>query len=211
MTRFLILAGLFFCWLNSRGQYPGYTEVKNTESFKKLFVQSALATESIKADFTQEKSLTMLSEKINSSGKFFFRKKDRLSMEYIKPYPYLLILNGGKIYVRDGEKETKISAGSNPVFQQVNRILIDCVSGNLLDNPDFQYRIFENAGSWLLEFKPMASNLKELYKNINIVLDKKDFTASSIGLYDATGDKTIIRFQNKQINAQIPDSQFHIP
>jgi outer membrane lipoprotein-sorting protein len=211
MFRSLILAGLFFCCQSSRGQYSGYTEVKETGSFKKLFIQSASATESIQADFTQEKSLTMLSEKIISSGKFFFRKKDRLSMEYTKPYPYLLILNGGKIYVRDGEKETKISAGSNPVFQQVNRILIDCVSGNILDNPDFQYRIFENAGSWLLEFKPMANNLKELYKNINIVLDKKDFTASSIGLYDATGDKTIIRFQNKQINAQIPDSQFHIP
>jgi outer membrane lipoprotein-sorting protein len=210
MTRSLILAGLFFCCLNSRGQYAGFTELKNAESFKKLYIQSASATESIQADFTQEKSLTMLSEKIISSGKFCFRKKDKLRMEYIKPYSYLVILNGGKIYVRDGEKETKISAGSNPAFQQVNRILIDCVSGNMLDNPDFQYRIFENAGSWLVEFKPMASNLKELYKNINIVLDKKDFTVSAIGLYDATGDKTNIRFQNKQINAQIPDSQFDI-
>jgi outer membrane lipoprotein-sorting protein len=211
MNRFLILAGLFFCCLNSRGQYPGYTEVKNAESFKKSFLASTSATESIQADFIQEKTLTMLSEKIVSSGKFCFRKKDRLRMEYVQPYPYLLILNGGKIYVRDGQKESKISAGSNPVFQQVNRILIDCVSGNMLDNPEFQYRIFENAGSWLIEFKPMASNLKEHYKNINIVLDKKDFTASAIGIYDATGDKTIMRFQNKQLNAQIPDSQFNIP
>lgn len=132
-------------------------------------------------------------------------------MEYTHPYPYLLILNGGKIYVRDGQKESRFSAGSNPVFQQVNRILIDCVSGNMLDNPDFQYRIFENAGSWLIEFRPQARNLKELYKNINIVLDKKDFTASTIGMYDASGDKTILRFQNKELNAQIPDSRFNIP
>jgi outer membrane lipoprotein-sorting protein len=57
----------------------------------------------------------------------------------------------------------------------------------------------------------MAPNLKELYKNINIVLDKKDFTASVIGMYDASGDKTVIRFQNKELNGQIPDSQFNIP
>lgn len=174
-------------------------------------MQSTAVIESLQADFIQEKTMTMLSEKMVSSGKFSFRKKDKLRMEYLQPYSYLLILNGGKIYVKDGQKENKISAGSNPVFRQVNRILIDCVSGNMLDNPDFQYRIFENAGSWLIEFKPMARNLMELYKNINIVLDKKDFTASAIGMYDATGDKTVIRFQNKELNGQILDSQFNIP
>ena len=211
MFRSLMLVGLFFLCLSSRGQYPGYNEMKNTESLKKSFIQSTATTESLQADFIQEKTMTMLSEKMVSSGKFCFRKKDRLRMEYLQPYTYLLILNGGKIYVKDGQKENKISAGSNPVFRQVNRILIDCISGNMLDNPDFQYRIFENAGSWLIEFKPMAKNLKELYKNINIVLDKKDFTASSIGMYDASGDKTIIRFQNKELNVQIPESVFQIP
>ncbi len=211
MIRSLVLAGLFFCCLKGQGQYTGYTEVKNTESFRKSFIQSAAALESLQANFIQEKTMTMLSEKMVSSGTFCFRKKDRLRMEYLQPYSYLLILNAGKIYVKDGQKENKITAGSNPVFREVNRILIDCVSGNMLDNPDFQYRIFENAGSWLIEFKPIASNLKELYKNINIVLDKKDFTASAIGMFDATGDKTVIRFQNKELNGQIPDAQFKIP
>jgi hypothetical protein len=151
--------------------------MKNADAFKKSLAQSTSDIESIQADFIQEKTLTMLSEKIISSGKFSFRKKDKLRMEYTSPFLYLLILNSGKIYVKDGQKENKISAGSNPVFQQVNRILIDCVSGNMLDNPDFQHRIFENNTGWLIEFSPVARNLKELYKNINIVLDKKDFTA----------------------------------
>jgi outer membrane lipoprotein-sorting protein len=211
MHRIYILAGLFFYCLNSQGQYTGYNEIKNSEAFKKTLADSTSAIESLQADFVQEKTLTMLSEKIISSGKFSFRKKDRLRMEYTKPFLYLLILNSGKIYVKDGQKENKISAGSNPVFRQVNRILIDCVSGNMLDNPDFQNRIFENTSSWLIEFKPLAKNLKELYKNINIVLDKKNFTASSIGMYDASGDITIIRFQNKELNVRIPDSQFNIP
>jgi outer membrane lipoprotein-sorting protein len=211
MNRLLILAALFLFSLNSRGHYTGYTELKNPEVFKKSLAQATAATESIEADFIQEKSLTMLSEKITSSGKFRFRKKDKLRMEYLQPYSYLMILNGGKIYTKEGMKENKISAGSNPVFKQVNRILIDCVSGGMLDNPDFQARIYENSGSWLIEFKPEVKNLKELYKNINIVLDKKDFTASSIGMYEVSGDKTIIRFQNKELNAQIPDSVFNIP
>jgi outer membrane lipoprotein-sorting protein len=211
MYRLMILTILSLFCLNSRGQYTGYTEVNNPEIFKKSFAQAAAATQSIQADFTQEKSLTMLSEKIVSTGKFRFRRKAKLRMEYLQPYTYLMILNDGKIYLKDGLKENKIAAGSNPVFKQVNRILIDCVSGSMLDNPDFRSRIYENAGSWLIEFTPQVKNLRDLYKNINIVLDKKDFTASSIGMYEASGDKTIIRFQNKEINVQIPDSVFTMP
>ena len=122
-----------------------------------------------------------------------------------------MILSGGKIFVKDGQKENHFSANSGKVFQQVNRILIDCVSGNMLNNPDFRARLFENTTSFLLEFQPTAKNLKELYKNINIVVDKKDYTATVVEMNEVSGDKTIIRFQNKVLNASIPDSVFDIP
>jgi len=211
MRRFLFLVLLTLQGICGRGQYNGYTEWNQVEVFKKSFAQASAATESIQADFIQEKSLTMLSEKIRSTGKFKYQRKDKVRMEYLQPYTYLVILNGGKLYMKDGQKENKISAGSNPVFKQINRIMIDCVSGSMLDNPDFQARIFENSGSWLVEFKPLAKNLTEMYKNINVTLDKKDFTASSIAMYEVSGDKTILHFQNKQLNAQIPDSVFTIP
>jgi len=211
MSKSLFISCLLFYSLQSIAQYPGFTELKNPEVFKKQFIESTKTKESLQADFIQEKSLTMLSEKIISTGKFQFVKNDKLRMEYLHPFTYLLILNGGKIFIKDGQKENTISAGSNPVFKQVNQILIECLSGNMLDNHDFQPHIYENSGSWLIEFKPTVKNLKELYKNINIVMDKKDFTALSIGMYDVSGDKTIIRFQNKVLNAQISESLFKIP
>jgi outer membrane lipoprotein-sorting protein len=191
-------------------QYTGYTLSNHPETFRKSFAEATASTESIQSGFSQEKTLTMLSEKMNSTGKFWYRKKDKLRMEYIHPYPYLMILSGGKIFLKDGQKENQFSANSSKIFQQVNRILIDCVSGNMLNNPDFQARIFENAGSFLIEFQPVAKNLKELYKNINIVIDKKDYTATVVEMIEVSGDKTIIRFQNKVLNAPIPDSVFNI-
>jgi outer membrane lipoprotein-sorting protein len=192
-------------------QYTGYALSNHPETFRKSFAESTASIESIQSGFSQEKTLTMLSEKMNSTGKFWYRKKDKLRMEYIQPFPYLMILSSGKIFVKDGQKENQFSANSSKIFQEVNRILIDCVSGNMLNNPDFQARIFENAGSFLIEFQPVAKNLKELYKNINIVIDKKDFTATVVEMIEVSGDKTIIRFQNKVLNAPIPDSVFNIP
>jgi outer membrane lipoprotein-sorting protein len=211
MFKILTLAGFFFIGFYCQAQYPGYSLDNHPETFKKSLAAAISATGSIRSDFTQEKSLSLLSENIHSKGKFWFEKKDRLRMEYIQPYPYLMILNNGKIYIKEGQKENKISANSNKTFGQVNRILIDCVSGTMLDNPDFQSAVFESKGNWMIELRPMARNLKDLYKNINIVIDKKDYSATAIEMFELSGDKTIIRFQNKEINAQFPDSVFNIP
>jgi outer membrane lipoprotein-sorting protein len=211
MIKTVVFSCLLFSGLVSHAQYPGYTSVPHYETFQKAFAQATVATESIQADFTQEKALSMLSEKINSTGKFWFRKKDKLRMEYVRPYAYIMILNAGKIFVKEGQKENTVSANSNKVFQQVNRILIDCVAGSMLENPDFQAAVFESPGNFLVELKPLAKNLRGLYKNINIVIDKKDYTVHTIEMFELSGDKTVIRFQNKIINAQIPDSVFNIP
>jgi outer membrane lipoprotein-sorting protein len=211
MFKSISLVNFLFCFLFSVAQYPGYILLNHPETFKKSFAQATATTESIQSDFKQEKSLSMLSENINSTGKFWYRKNDKIRMEYVQPYSYIMILNGGKIFTKEGQKENKISANSNKVFQQVNRILIDCVGGSMLDNPDFQSRIFENSGTYLVELIPIAKNLKELYKNINILIDKKDYTATAIEMFELSGDKTIIRFQNKVLNAQIKDSVFNIP
>lgn len=211
MNKLIFLTCAILIGLHGLAQYAGYTLMKQPEAFKKSFAQATASTESIQSDFTQEKTLTMLSEKMRSTGKFWYSKKDKLRMEYLQPYTYLMILNNGKIFIKEGQKENKISANSNKIFQQVNRILIDCVSGNMLENPDFQPAIYESSGTFLMELKPMAKNLRVLYKNINVVIDRNDFSVSDIDMEEVSGDKTIIRFQNKEINAKIPDSVFSIP
>jgi outer membrane lipoprotein-sorting protein len=211
MPRKYSLFILFFVFFSANAQYTGYVLLNKPESFKKLFANAAATTESIQSDFNQEKSLSMLSEKIISAGKFWYKKKSQLRIEYIRPFSYLVIINEGKIFIKDGEKENKISTGSNKILQQVNRMLLDCVSGNMLESPDFQSRVFESREAWLVELTPVTRNLKKLYKNINIVIDKSDYTANTIEMIELSGDKTSIHFKNKVLNAPIPSSVFSTP
>ena len=156
MNKTIALFFTIFFTFGAQAQYAGYSLSNHPETFRKSFAETTGSIESVQSDFSQEKMLTMLSEKINSTGKFWYRKKDKLRMEYIRPYPYLMILSGGKIFVKDGQKENQFSANSGKVFQQINRILIDCVSGNMLNNPDFQARIFENANRYIAEHNTAA-------------------------------------------------------
>ena len=201
----VLVSGLF-----AKAQYPGYTAVTDLPKFKASFAAAAQKTNSIKADFVQDKNLSMLSEKITSKGIFWFKKDSRVRMEYTQPFKYLMILNKDKAYVKDGAKESKVSTKSNKMFQQINKIMIDCMQGTTLDNADFKTRVFENKTSALVELTPVAKGMKEMFKSINVIVDKKDFSVTSIQMQELSGDNTIMRFTNKELNAAIPDTLFDI-
>ena len=210
MRKIIILFLVLIAGISSKAQYAGYTPVADLAKFKTDFSVATQRTNSIKSDFVQEKNLSMLSEKIISKGKFWFKKESQVRMEYSQPYQYLMILNKDKVFVKDGHKENKVSTKSNKLFQQINRIMIDCMQGTALNNPDFKTRIFENKNNSLVELIPVTKGLKELFKNINVVVDKKDFSVISIEMQELSGDNTLIRFTNKELNATIPDSLFTI-
>ena len=204
------MIAVLFTGLSLKAQYPGYSPVSDLAKFKTDFSAATQKTTTIKSDFVQEKNLRMLSEKIISKGKFWFKKESRVRMEYTQPFQYLMILNKDRVFVKDGQKENKVSTKSNKLFQQINKIMIDCMQGTTLNNPDFKTRVFENKNMALVELTPVTKGLKELFKTINVVVDKKDFSVSSIEMQELSGDNTIIRFTNKELNASIADALFTI-
>lgn len=191
-------------------QYTGFTPVADYARFKADFSLSTQKIASIKSDFIQEKTLSLLSEKIVSKGMFWFKKESQVRMEYNQPYKYLMILNKDKVFVKDAQKENKISAKSNKLFQQINKIMIDCMQGTTLNNTDFKTRVFENKTTSLVELTPVVKGLKELFKSIVVTVDKKDFSVNSIQMIELSGDNTLIRFTNKELNASVTDALFTI-
>jgi outer membrane lipoprotein-sorting protein len=210
MHKLILTVFVLVIAIGLKAQYAGYSPVAGLAKFKTDFSVATQKATSIKSDFVQEKNLSMLSEKIISKGKFWFKKESQVRMEYNQPYQYLMIINKDKVFVKDGQKENKISTKSNKLFQQINKIMIDCMQGTALDNPDFKTRVFENKSSSLVELTPVTKGLKELFKSINIIVDKKDFSVGSIEMQELSGDNTLIRFTNKELNVTIPDALFII-
>ena len=189
-------------------QYDGYRSIADLPAFKKKFAQESSKVMSITSDFTQDKTLMALTEKISSSGKFWFKRNNRVRIEYLKPFTYLMIINGDKMMVRDSDKENKINVKSNKLFQQVNRIMVDCVQGTILDSKDFTTKVFEDEKVYLLEMTPAAKTLREFFQTIVLTVDKQDYSVRSIEMNEPAGDKTIISFKNKRLNEQVADAVF---
>jgi outer membrane lipoprotein-sorting protein len=131
-------------------------------------------------------------------------------IEYQKPFFYLLVLNNDKMMVKDDQKQSTMNLKSSKLFQQVNKIMLDGVQGTMLDNPDFSSRVFENDTGWLLEMTPVNRDLKEFFSTILVFVDRKDYSVNSIQMNESSGDKTLIRFTQKELNVPIADEVFAV-
>jgi len=57
---------------------------------------------------------------------------------------------------------------------------------------------------------PVSKALQQYFKTIELLVDKKDYSVSSIEMQEAGGDNTIISFLHKQMNVNIPDAVFTV-
>jgi outer membrane lipoprotein-sorting protein len=194
--------------LSCSGFSQTFTPVKDSEAIRKKFAEVSKLTNTIKSDFVQEKNLSMLSEKVTSKGVFYFKQKNMVRLEYTQPFKYLLIMNNGKATIKDEAKTTQMDMHRTKIFQEVNNIIIDCVQGSALSNPNFQVTVYESASQLKLDMKPISKGLKEFFGNIVIFIDKRDYSVLKMQMNELSGDNTIITFTNKEINGNIADNLF---
>ncbi|GAA4371129.1 hypothetical protein GCM10023185_46290 [Hymenobacter saemangeumensis] len=210
MIKHLLLLAFCLSPLLLAAQPKGYKPVEDVAGFRQSYAKAAEQTTSIKSEFRQEKNLSMLSEKINSTGVFFFKKNNRVRMEYTQPYKYLLIINNSQILIQDQTKKKVYSSGDNKIFKAVNKVIVDCVQGRALDNKDFQSQVFENEKTYCLDLAPQVKEMKQLFTTIRITINKRDFSIDQLELKEAVGDNTIITFVNKQLNTPVADEVFSV-
>lgn len=199
---------LFFTLISSCCIAQSFTPVKDDAAIRKRFAEVSKSTLSIKSDFIQEKNLSMLAEKVTSKGVFYFKQNNKVRLEYTQPFKYLLIMNNGKAMIKDDAKTTQMDMHKTKIFQQVNNIIVDCVHGSALSNPNFQVKIYENKNQLRLDMKPTAKGMKEFFDNIVIFIDKTDYSVLKMQMNELSGDNTIITFTNKEINGNIADNLF---
>src|ERR1700752_393074 len=90
-----------------------YKPVKDTLALRTKIESMNKSVTTMESDFTQEKNLSMMSEKIISKGHFVFKKENLLRWEYISPTKYLIVINKDKVFIKDSKKTSKYDMNSN--------------------------------------------------------------------------------------------------
>lgn len=185
-----------------------YTLVSNTEEAKKIFDQIRAASNTIDADFVQEKKVDILENLITSKGKFLFKQKNSLRLEYTSPSYYLVVMAAGKMLIKDGDKKTKIDGKGSKMFSQIQNVMAGVLGGQMTDNKEFKYELYKGETNYKIRLFPQTGAIKDLLKEVEFVTNKTTLKALSMTMFERSGDVTVMKFKNVKMNVPIDDKVF---
>lgn len=193
----------------SFAQIPqGFKPVKDTTAFKLKMQEQSKLIQTMESDFTQEKYLSVMSEKIISKGHFLFKKQNMLRWEYNQPYNYTIAINKDKMFIKDKGKVSKYDINSNKMFKSINEMMVSTVDGTLLNNKDYKTSYYESEKFYLLELIPVQKGAKDFLKAIHLYIDKTDYSVLKVKMIEPGDDYTLIEFANRKTNQAIADEKF---
>jgi len=207
--KFSILILSLFVPIALVAQQPGYSKVENAAEVQKKISAKAQTIHTIESDFIQEKNISVLSEKIISKGHLTYKEQNKLRWEYYTPFTYLVILNQGKIFLKDENKSNKVDMQSNKMFQEINNLIVSSVQGNISGLKNFKVQVFKNQDTYMFEMTPISGSVKDFFSSIYIYFKQSDLTVQKINMLEAGGDYTLITFTKNAYNLEVSDEKFN--
>ncbi len=170
----------------------------------------AKSLNSIQSDFHQEKYMDFLDVTLISKGKFWFQKENSLRWQYTEPYNYIVIVDDGVVKISDDGKNQEFQVKGNKIFEQVNNIIVASMKGDVIDNDDFEVKLFENDKFYLVKLKPLKKEILQVIHEMEMYFDKTSLQISKIKMNEPNDDYTLIRYTNHKINEPICESVFSL-
>lgn len=186
-------------------------KLTDLKDFEARLLQEAKKIESIESSFTQIKYLDVFDEKITSKGMFYYRKSNKICMDYAQPINYLIVINNNKLKIVSDGKKSITDLSSNKMMNQMQDMLTACMVGDLSQmSSDYVREYFEDARYYLVTIKPTNKAVKAYIDNIRIYLDKKDMSVHKLRLSETAANYTEYEFSNKKFNSLKDDAKFTI-
>lgn len=203
---------VFFLTINiacAAGGDTTYRSLKDTIFFKKTLADYSEKLSTIESDFVQEKYMRILTTPVESDGYFCYKNGVMIRWEYVTPFSYIIVINNGRMSIRDENKTNSYDLTASQSFIKLNAFLGKILQGDVLtDKNDFSYAYFENDLYYKLVLKPKSKDIKVFFNEIVLYFEKKMFSVARVVMREVSGDKTDITFKNRKINTEIPDEKF---
>ena len=190
--------------------YRSATPDEQTQLEKNITTASE-QLKTLRADFVQRQTISILVDELLSEGKLLFKQPDKLCWEYVKPYQYRFMINGNKVMIDSGPNKDIIDVNSSKIFSEISKIIISGINGSgIFDDRRFTAKFNVGAIDYQVELTPRQREMRQMFSSITITFSQNDYSVNTVELKQVSGDITHITMKNKQINIVLDDEIFAI-
>lgn len=176
------------------------------DSLESLMHELAL-TDSMRAEYTEEKHLALLSEPLESEGVIVFVRPDRFARHTLRPGKARLVIRGDELLTSDETGEDRVDLSQSDVAKQLVGSLVDVLGGNqaaLQANYEVAFQA-AGSGAWSLQLSPRSSRVARFVEVIDIEGVGRE--VASMALREPNGDRTVTRFRGFETGLGLSEAE----
>lgn len=168
-------------------------------------------TNTLEADFRQEKTLALLSRPEVSTGRFVYSKPNNVLWTYDAPRRVTMLIANGMLttYYPDLNKAEQIE-----VKRYQDRIFKYMGASGAIDEMgawfNFTFTNTSDKPYYVLDLAPKSKAIAKRVRHIKIFIDKKTYLTTQFEYTEGDGDKTRYEFLNIKINAPVAQGRFSL-
>lgn len=195
-------------WIAAHGaQAQSFKPAAHPEKVLAELRKTSQATTSIQASFAEEKYLAVLKEPEKSSGLFYYQQKDKMRWEQRTPSKYIILINGDKLRVQEGNKEKNVGQAGR-MAAQIKELMIGLVNGDFQQNKGFSSAVLEDSEHYQIVLTPVNRRLKNIYAKIAMNFSKSSLRLKELSFFEKGGDRSIMKFHQEKFNQPIAENLF---
>ena len=210
-TRFArtTLAALSAAVLTLSAQAAPKSAPVRLEDVVKKVQQQQKKTNTLQAEFRQEKELALLAKPEVSTGTFVYSKPNNVLWTYQAPKRVQMVIANGKMttYFPDLRKAETID-----IKKFEDRIFKYMGATGAIDELaryfDFTFTDSKSKSTFVLDLTPKNRAVSKRVQRIKLWIDKTTYLTSKIEYVEGDGDITRYEFTNVRINEPVPNSRF---
>jgi outer membrane lipoprotein-sorting protein len=181
----------------------------NLQTVIKKVQEQQRKTNTLQAEFRQEKELALMATPEVSTGTFVFSKPNNVRWSYSAPNRVEMVIANGALttWYPDLNKAEKLDVKrfEDRIFKYMGATgAID----ELAKYFDFTFTDTPSNPVYALDLKPKTKSIEKRVKRIRIWIDKQTFITSKIEYTEGDGDVTRYEFRNVKINQPLDAARF---
>ncbi|MCD4750317.1 MAG: outer membrane lipoprotein carrier protein LolA [Thermoanaerobaculales bacterium] len=176
-----------------------------------LVVQRQRALQTLRADFTLEKTSSLLLDTVISNGEFLFMTPDQVRWDYREPTPMVVVFAGDILTTLHPEE----GVAQQVKIPRKHRRFVRVLAGTQpLDELQAQFRmtLSDQGGGepYRLTLTPIHRTLRRRLETLRLEVDRELFLPVAVEYIEADGDTTRYEFRSMEIDVDLDTSVFEL-